>query len=201
MSATLSAAITGATAGAALGPVGMAAGALLGAAPGLLSALGVHLFKEGTAGQALDLVRALTGKANPDGADMAGLSSDRKYQLQIGLAKIAADGDAADRAADIEEIKAGFADVAGARGQTVSLAQAGSKIAWGAPVVSVMVVGTFGGMLVALAMHATPPETKDLMNVMLGSLAASFGAVVQYWVGSSAGSRGKDATIHAMTQG
>ena len=43
-----------------------------------------------------------------------------------------------------------------------------------------------------------PDSPKDLMNIMLGSLAASFGAVVQYWVGSSAGSRDKDATVAAL---
>ena len=59
---------------------------------------------------------------------------------KLALAQLEQSGELAELAADVELTKAGLADVASARGQTVSLAQAGSKIAWGAPVVSVMVV-------------------------------------------------------------
>lgn len=194
----------GAATGAALGPIGAILGGVLGGAPEVLSALGVHIFDENTANAALGVVKAFTGKDDPTAADLAGLTGDQKVQLQVQMASIAAarekaesDADAADRKADYDELKAQLDDVSSARAQTVSLAQAGSRIAWAAPVVSVLVVLMFGAMLAALAMHAVPDESRSLMEVMLGVLATAFGSVVQYWIGSSAGSHAKDATIHA----
>lgn len=159
---------------------GILGNALTGGVPGAVSAVAQF------AGKILD-------RAIPDAAARA--------TAELELARLEQTGELAQLAADVDMAKAGLADVASARGQTVSLAQSGSKIAWGAPVVSVLVVGMFGGILVLIATRAVPPDAKDLMNIMLGTLGASFGAVVQYWVGSSAGSRDKDATIHAMSQG
>ena len=158
----------------------MSGNALTGGVPGAVSAVAQF------AGKILD-------RAIPDPTARAA--------AELELARLDQTGELAQLAADVDVAKARLADVASARGQTVSLAQAGSKIAWGAPVVSVLVVGMFGAILVFLATRAVPADAKDLMNVMIGTLGASFGAVVQYWVGSSAGSQAKDATIHAMTQG
>ena len=65
-------------------------------------------------------------------------------QLRIKLAEIAAQAEADQRKADLATLHAQLADVAGARAQTVALAKAGSEIAWVAPVVSLVVLGTFG---------------------------------------------------------
>lgn len=197
-------ALAGATAGAALGPVGAAIGALLGAAPDVLNALGIHLFNEGAASSAMDLIKTLTGKSDPSGVDIAGLSSEHRVTLQLGLAKIAADqakaeidADTAARQVEFEELRAQLTDIAGARTQTVALAQTGSKIAWGSPVISVMVVVLFAAMLVELEFRGVPEGSRDLMHIMLGTLAAGFVQVLNYWLGSSSSSQSKDATIKA----
>lgn len=208
MDDAISGALKGAAAGAALGPIGAAVGALLGAAPGALSAIGVHLFDEDTAGKALDVVRAVTGSTAPDSADISKLSSDQRVALQLGMARLAAEQDAEDnraeqaaRAADIEEMRALLADVAGARQQTVALAQTGSRIAWGAPLVSLTVVAIFGAVMALVLFRPLPAGSEQPVNILLGILGAAFGAVVSYWVGSSAGSRDKDATIRQVVTG
>ncbi|MBP2232457.1 hypothetical protein J2847_005786 [Azospirillum agricola] len=86
-------------------------------------------------------------------------------------------------------------DRAGARGQTVELAKAGSHIAWGAPVVSVVVMSVFGAVLYKVL--STPAGTSIDPNaaIMLGALTTMATAVVSYWVGSSAGSAAKDKLL------
>jgi hypothetical protein len=77
-------------------------------------------------------------------------------------------------------------------------------VALGPAVVSVLVLlgfFTFTAWLVR-----DPPRTSDgtaltLLNVVVGSLVAGFTAVVNFWLGSSQGSRDKDRTLVALQQG
>lgn len=91
--------------------------------------------------------------------------------------------------AEGERLKAELADVQNARGTTLALAQAGSQIAWGAPVVSVTVTGGFIGILYVMMMRVVPDSS--VVNVLVGTLATAFGSVVNYWLGSSVGSHAK----------
>ena len=120
---------------------------------------------------------------------------------------IAADPDGARvRLAEIEadaKTQADYlADVANARQQTVQLAQAGSSIAWGAPVVSVIItLGFFGVMFLLLFVkQEMPTNVFALLNILLGVLAALFTQVGNYWLGSSDGSRRNADTIRQVAQ-
>ena len=100
--------------------------------------------------------------------------------------------------AETERYKASLADVASARSQTVELAKIGNVIAWGAPIVSVIVVV---GFITLLSLWLFKPPTSDaallaVLNIMIGTLSTAFGAVVQYWLGSSAGSANKDQLLN-----
>ena len=86
-------------------------------------------------------------------------------------------------------------DRANARAQTVELAKAGSRIAWGAPVVSLVVLVTFGAVLALVLTKSIPPGQETTVSIMLGALTTMATAVVSYWVGSSAGSAAKDALL------
>lgn len=86
-------------------------------------------------------------------------------------------------------------DRASARSQTVELAKAGSNIAWGAPVVSVVVLLTFGVVLALVLTKSIPPGQETTVSLMLGALTTMATAVVSYWVGSSAGSAAKDKLL------
>lgn len=99
--------------------------------------------------------------------------------------------------AETEQFKAALLDVEGARKQTVDLAQGGSAIAWGAPVVSV--VATVGFLLAVLVWMIHPPSGDSgaiqILTMLVGSLSAGFTQVISYWLGSSAGSKDKDAAL------
>jgi hypothetical protein len=84
-----------------------------------------------------------------------------------------------------------LADIANARATTVQLVQTGSSIAWGAPVVSIIVTaGFFAIMFMLFFVRAEMPSSVfNLLTVMLGVLAAGFGSVIQFWIGSSESSR------------
>lgn len=41
---------------------------------------------------------------------------------------------------------------------------------------------------------------SEVLNVLVGALAAAFGQVVSYWLGSSAGSKDKDETLAQLSK-
>lgn len=57
-----------------------------------------------------------------------------------------------------------------------------------------IMVGFFGCIWVIVA-YKQDSEDHDVLYMMFGSVSAAFGAVIQYWLGSSAGSRIKDLSI------
>lgn len=98
--------------------------------------------------------------------------------------------------ADTAQFQAVLADVQDARKQTVELAKAGSPIAWGAMIVSIIVTLGFVAMTGVMLFKAIPDSQASLM--VFGTLSTAFGMVLNYWLGSSNGSRQKDATIAAV---
>lgn len=64
-------------------------------------------------------------------------------------------------------------------------------------VISALVVIGFMGVLVILILKPTQVDAQigDILKILIGSLGAKFGDVVQYHIGSSAGSRNKDDVI------
>jgi hypothetical protein len=116
-------------------------------------------------------------------------------QLRIELSKIAAAAEADARKSDLAMLSATLADTASARAQTVALAQAKSPIGYGAPVVSGIVLATFGAVMALALTRTMPAGSETILNMLLGSLAAMATSVVSYWVGSSVGSARKDGHI------
>jgi len=58
---------------------------------------------------------------------------------------------------------------------------------------SIVTIGFFGIMVVVLFSPVTiDDKLARLLDVMFGNLSAAFGAVVQFHIGSSAGSKAKD---------
>lgn len=113
---------------------------------------------------------------------------------------------AAQKLAQIEaqskDLAAYLADVADARSTTVQLAKAGSNIAWGAPVVSVIIgVGFFSVMIMLFFVRAEMPSSVfQLLSILFGVLATLFTQVGNYWLGSSEGSRRNADTIRQVAQ-
>lgn len=104
---------------------------------------------------------------------------------------------------EVEKFKAQMQDVQDARATTVKLDAAGSSIAWGAPVISVVIVVGFFSVMTLLFIVRTdfPPGTVTLLNVLFGALIPAFGQVCNYWLGSSSGSKNKDDQLAVLAQG
>jgi hypothetical protein len=149
--------------------------------------------KAGTvAAQAADIVRTVTGTEDPAAAAAVLQDPAKAMELRIALANIA-----------LEQERARLADVANARQQTVTLAQAGSGIAWAAPTISVVIVAGFFGCVVLLFMieRSWDERTANLLNVLFGALIPGFSQVANYWLGSSAGSKASGDAVRAIAAG
>lgn len=182
--------------------------ALLPLILGIAPQLAEHLFgsKGGDiAAQVAGAVTAVTGTdlAAPGGAAAAILAiqgkSELAAQLQTQLAGIASaaqverDREAdAERQADADLMKATLASQSDARATEVALTKGGSKLAWGAPVLSAIILLAFGGMLWVVLTRAIPENSAALANVLLGTLAAMATQVANFWLGSSNGSASKN---------
>jgi hypothetical protein len=142
---------------------------------------------------ATQIVQTVTGTADPEVAQAA-LARDPQLagQLRVQLAQLAAQQDQAARQAELDELTARFKDTADARAQTLGLAARGSAIAYGAPVISIIVLITFGVVMWVALTKVMPGGSETILNMLLGTLAAMSTSVVSYWVGSSAGSARKD---------
>jgi lysozyme family protein len=103
------------------------------------------------------------------------------------------------RANDLERMKTSIQDISNARDRLGAFAQANSPMQWGAPAVSFAVIGVFFAILMFL-INADPynkwsSDVSQIVNITIGALVAAFTAVVNFWLGSSQGSRDKDDTI------
>lgn len=100
--------------------------------------------------------------------------------------------------AEVEMFKAQLADVQNARETTVEYVRAGSILAVAPIVVSIVIVVGFG----ALSFLAMKPDIagvdKSVVLFLLGAWSGYTGAVVTYWLGSSAGSADKSSQIAAL---
>ena len=185
----------GAAAGSLVPGVGTALGAAGAVALDLAPELARWLFGPGSAPVVMAVqgaIGAVTGSTDPDVQVARVADPTVATALRVQLAQIAAQAAAARDAAQVSEITALLADVAGARAQTLALAQAGSALSWGAPVVSVVVLTTFGAVVSLVLFRTVPPGSEAVLNVLLGTLGAMATSVVGYWVGSSVGSVRKD---------
>jgi lysozyme family protein len=155
-----------------------------------------------------NVVQEVTG--TPDAAEaQRKLAADPALaiQLRIRLAEIALETQKAmdiaaeqKRQAELAAQQKALENTQGARSTMVDLVKSGSSIAWGAPVVSVIVTVGFFGILLVLILSARPfpAELTSIINITVGALAAAFATVVNFWLGSSQGSRDKDSTARDL---
>jgi lysozyme family protein/peptidoglycan hydrolase-like protein with peptidoglycan-binding domain len=126
----------------------------------------------------------------------------KRQQAQMALLKEQHEDEAKKREAQLEQIRAEIEDTKGARSTFAALALANSPMAWGAPVVSVLVTLGFFGILLILVLNGMAEGTQvaQIINITVGALAAAFATVVSFWLGSSQGSRQKDAATTAAME-
>lgn len=96
----------------------------------------------------------------------------------------------------LEETKAHLADRQSARQREIEIQKAGGSNKLMYILGSLIVVGFFASLIVLLfKTTAIPAGSRDAIMLLFGSLIASFGAVVQYFFGSSKGSSDKTALL------
>jgi hypothetical protein len=185
----------GAAAGSVVPGVGTALGAVGGIVLDLAPEVGRWLFGSDAApvvSAVQSAVTAVTGTSATAAQAIALADPDKAAALRLELARIVAGQEAAGAAAAQAAFASQLSDVANARATTIQLAQSGSRIAWGAPVVSVVVLITFGIVMTLALTRTLPGSAEPVLNVLMGTLGAMATSVVGYWVGSSAGSDRKD---------
>lgn len=154
---------------------------------------------EDVARQVTSVVQSVAGSTDPAVVAATIADPQRGEQLILELARISAERAKAADEARIEELAARLRDTADARAQTVSLAQARHPLAYGAPVVSVIVLTAFGAACWLVLTKALPDGSQDIALYTMGALQTMAGSVVSYWVGSSAGSAAKDQRLAAAS--
>lgn len=117
----------------------------------------------------------------------------KKREAQLALLKEQNEQEVKRRDAQLAQFRAEIEDTKGARSTFAALALANNPMAWGAPVVSLLVTVGFFGILTLLIFGVGGNLTENqIINITVGALAAAFATVVSFWLGSSQGSRQKD---------
>lgn len=157
-------------------------------APTLASAVGGPL--AGMATRAIS--EALLGK--PDGAEAELVEAAAKATPEQLLALKKAEQDFAVRMRelDIDIERLSNEDRASAREREVKTGD------WTPRVLAAAVTLGFFGVLFWMIAYGLPQNGGEAMLVMLGTLGTAWGGIVQYYFGSSAGSREKNDTISKM---
>lgn len=200
----LSSGLKGAAAGAVLGPVGAVVGGVGGTLAALVSDLVPGLVLPSSTKPAVADAAAFITASPTEAGQVAALKQDpaaaEKFKSQV--VQIAAEeqqkrDDRDDRIQQmlLDRAKLDQEDTANARQQTVQLAQAGSAIAYGAPIVSGIILLAFATLAIMVLLREVPEGNRDIANIMLGTLGTMAAHVVGYWVGSSSESRVKTALL------
>lgn len=154
-------------------------------------------------------VRTATGTDDPVAARQV-IEQDPQVaaNLRTRLAEIAVEqertrleGEEKRRANELAQLETRLADLQNARAMATTLSANKDPMRWGAPVVSVVVTLMFALSMLIFTMPSVfklVPGSADMVNIVLGALVAAFTAVINFWIGSSQGSREKDATVRAL---
>lgn len=200
----LTGAAKGAATGAVLGPIGAAAGGAIGLASALLPGVS-HLLigDKDTADKVTQVVQAVTGTADPEAQTVAVASNPEvEADLRTQLAQIAADRQAARDQAQLEAIKAQFADVVSARARDVEIRQAenGRNVR-----ADVMLGAVTVGLLACIVAAATGRLGADtavfgLVAGIAGMLSGCFKDAFGFEFGSSRQSETKTGIIAGLAR-
>ncbi|MEZ5892793.1 MAG: hypothetical protein R3C58_06570 [Parvularculaceae bacterium] len=154
-------------------------------APGLARALGGPL-----AGAAVEAIAraVLGGDAGDEDALAEALAVASPEQL-VALKKAEQEFQVALRQASVEELRIDAADRASARARQVEMND------WTPSALGALVILGFFVVLGVMVTKNLPPGAETEFSIMLGALATMTAAVVNYFFGSSAGSREKTRLI------
>ena len=127
--------------------------------------------------------------------------------LRQKLAELALEATKAQNADAGQRAQEALNNTQSARSGLQALATTNSTIAWTAPTISYLVIGGFFAFLFVLVWlyWGKPVDNQNnfivqIINIAVGALTAAFATVVNFWLGSSAGSRKKDDANLSLQQ-
>lgn len=166
-------------------PRGRIKRAIARAAPGLARALGGPL-----AGAAVEqLSRAIFGDNVVDEDALAEALAVATPEQLLAIKKAEQDFQIALRQAGVEELRIAAGDRSNARERQIKMND------WTPSVLGAVVIIGFFAVLAIMVAKKLPPGAETEFSIMLGALATMTAAVVNYFFGSSAGSREKTRLI------
>ena len=166
-------------------PRGRLKRAIARTAPGLAHALGGPL-----AGAAVEqLSRAVFGSDAADEGALADALSQASPETLLALKQAEHEFQLALRQASVEELRIDAGDRASARERQMKMSD------WTPSVLGALVIVGFFLVLAVMVAKKLPPGAETEFSIMLGALATMTAAVVNYFFGSSAGSREKTRLI------
>jgi len=151
------------------------------AAPGIAGALGGPL--AGAAAAAV--ARAIFGKEAASEETLADAVEKASPEQLIALARADSEFKIAMRQAEIEEARIDASDRASARARQQAMED------WTPSALGALIIAGFFLTLAAMVTKRLPAGAETEFSIMLGALATMTAAVVNYFFGSSAGSREK----------
>ena len=150
------------------------------------------------AGQVSQVVADAVGTTNANEAQTKlAASPGAQASLRQKLAELALDAAKVQNA----DAEGAVVNTQGARSALEALATTNATIAWTAPMISYLVIAGFFAFLFVLVWlyWGKPADVNNqnnfivqIINIAVGALTAAFATVVNFWLGSSAGSRKKD---------
>lgn len=152
---------------------------------------------EAVAAVAADVARAVTGQSDNDSA-VAALRNSPELALQyqqamnareVELARIAADTRREEFHAEVAIAQADASDRSSARSMHATLQS------WAPAIISMVVLAGFLGILVGVMAGFLSISDNQVLLVLVGNLAMGFGQVLNFWLGSSEGSKRKSAEM------
>lgn len=165
--------------------------AVAGIAPQLAHALGGPL-----AGAAVTAIStAIFGTEIMDEEKISAALERASAEQILALTKAEQDFRLALRQVTLDELKVDAGDRASARDRQSEMSD------WTPSVLGALIIGGFFIVLAAMIARKLPPGTETEFSIMLGALATMTAAVVNYFFGSSAGSREKTRLLTTPTIG
>lgn len=153
-----------------------------------------------TAEKIAGVVTAVAGSTEPAAVQAALADPAKASELLVQLQSIEAEAEAKRLAAAQAELLARMNDLAGARAQTVTLAQAKSPLAYGAVLMTSFVMLINMVLAWLLLTQAYPEGSRDIVLLLAGQVLTWGGMAVAYWLGSSAGSAEKNRLLTGPLQ-
>lgn len=166
--------------------------AITNAAPAVGSFFGAPGIAVGAAIKAIGSAFGLSESATPDQV-AAAVAADPNAALKLNQARL--DYQLASEQENTKRLGMQLADVQNARAREVETTKSTGKRDFNLYCLSWLLVTGFFTLLGILIFYRVPVDSSGVIFLLFGSLASGFGAVVQYFFGSSQSSSTKSETI------